>query len=102
MHTYIHTYTYIHTHTHTHTHTGPVFRAELSHTSRHLCEFVGLDLEMEIENSYSEVMDVVEKFVIHLLDVVTAKRPVCTYKHTLSFSLSLSLSQKHAYTFSTL
>ena len=27
---------------------GPVFRAEKSHTRRHLCEFTGLDLEMAI------------------------------------------------------
>ena len=27
---------------------GPVFRAENSHTRRHLCEFTGLDLEMAI------------------------------------------------------
>ena len=27
---------------------GPVFRAENSHTRRHLCEFTGLDLEMAV------------------------------------------------------
>ncbi len=34
---------------------GPVFRAENSFTSRHLCEFTGLDLEMEIKEHYFEV-----------------------------------------------
>lgn len=34
---------------------GPVFRAEDSYTHRHLCEFVGLDIEMEIKEHYSEV-----------------------------------------------
>ena len=34
---------------------GPVFRAEDSYTHRHLCEFVGLDAEMEIKKHYSEV-----------------------------------------------
>lgn len=34
---------------------GPVFRAEDSFTHRHLCEFIGLDVEMEIKSSYSEV-----------------------------------------------
>jgi aspartyl-tRNA synthetase len=34
---------------------GPVFRAEDSFTHRHLCEFVGLDVEMEIRKHYSEV-----------------------------------------------
>lgn len=38
---------------------GPVFRAEKSFTKRHLCEFVGLDLEMEVKEHYSEVMDVI-------------------------------------------
>lgn len=35
---------------------GPVFRAEDSFTHRHLCEFVGLDAEMEIKEHYSEVL----------------------------------------------
>lgn len=39
---------------------GPVFRAEHSFTHRHLCEFTGVDLEMEILEHYSEVMDVLE------------------------------------------
>lgn len=34
---------------------GPVFRAEDSFTHRHLCEFTGLDVEMEIKEHYSEV-----------------------------------------------
>lgn len=34
---------------------GPVFRAENSHTHRHMCEFTGLDLEMEIKEHYFEV-----------------------------------------------
>jgi hypothetical protein len=34
---------------------GPVFRAEDSNTHRHLCEFVGLDVEMALRNHYSEV-----------------------------------------------
>lgn len=35
---------------------GPVFRAEYSFTHRHLCEFIGMDIEMVIENNYSEIM----------------------------------------------
>ncbi len=38
---------------------GPVFRAEKSFTHRHLCEFVGLDGEMEIKEHYSEVLEVI-------------------------------------------
>ncbi|RWR82117.1 Aspartyl/Asparaginyl-tRNA synthetase [Cinnamomum micranthum f. kanehirae] len=33
---------------------GPVFRAEDSYTHRHLCEFTGLDVEMEIKEHYFE------------------------------------------------
>jgi len=34
---------------------GSVFKAEDSFTHRHLCEFTGLDVEMEIKKHYSEV-----------------------------------------------
>ena len=34
---------------------GSVFRAEDSYTHRHLCEFVGLDVEMVIKEHYEEV-----------------------------------------------
>ncbi|KAL6786068.1 TSD2 [Auxenochlorella protothecoides x Auxenochlorella symbiontica] len=40
---------------------GPVFRAENSYTHRHLCEFTGLDMEMTINESYHEVLDVVDR-----------------------------------------
>ena len=33
----------------------PVFRAEDSHTHRHLCEFVGMDIEMAFNEHYHEV-----------------------------------------------
>ncbi|BFG41146.1 hypothetical protein CerSpe_274200 [Prunus speciosa] len=33
---------------------GPVFRAEDSHTHRHLCEFTSLNVEMKIARHYSE------------------------------------------------
>lgn len=38
---------------------GPVFRAENSYTHRHLTEFTGLDIEMAIENSYMEIIDII-------------------------------------------
>ncbi|KAG5607865.1 hypothetical protein H5410_029357 [Solanum commersonii] len=47
---------------------GPVFRAEDSFTHRHLCEFTGLDVEMEIKEHYSEVMDVVDCLFVAMFD----------------------------------
>jgi aspartyl-tRNA synthetase len=35
---------------------GPVFRAENSHDSRHLCEFTGVDLEMTLQDNYEKVI----------------------------------------------
>ncbi|XP_004498802.1 aspartate--tRNA ligase 2, cytoplasmic-like [Cicer arietinum] len=47
---------------------GPVFRAEDSFTHRHLCEFTGLDVEMEIKKHYFEVMDIVDKLFVAIFD----------------------------------
>jgi aspartyl-tRNA synthetase len=38
----------------------PVFRAEDSNTHRHLTEFMGLDLEMAIEEHYHEVLETLD------------------------------------------
>ena len=50
---------------------GPVFRAENSNTNRHLCEFTGLDIEMEIPDgeSYLYIIDLLWK----LLDSIFTK-----------------------------
>ena len=45
---------------------GPVFRAENSNTNRHLCEFTGLDMEMEFKNHYFEVLDVLSSALIYI------------------------------------
>jgi aspartyl-tRNA synthetase len=45
---------------------GPVFRAEDSNTNRHLCEFTGLDIEMEIKDHYFEVLDVLSDLFIYI------------------------------------
>ncbi|XP_955187.1 aspartyl-tRNA synthetase, putative [Theileria annulata] len=42
---------------------GPVFRAENSNTHRHLCEYVGLDLEMELKNNYMEVVNLIDEML---------------------------------------
>ncbi|KAM0327748.1 hypothetical protein ACHAQA_006043 [Verticillium albo-atrum] len=45
---------------------GPVFRAENSNTPRHMTEFTGLDLEMEIRHSYTEVLTTLEGVLLHI------------------------------------
>ncbi|KAH8686078.1 aspartyl-tRNA synthetase-like protein [Tricladium varicosporioides] len=45
---------------------GPVFRAENSNTPRHMTEFIGLDLEMEIEEHYHEVMHMLEGVLLYI------------------------------------
>jgi aspartyl-tRNA synthetase len=45
---------------------GPVFRAESSHTHRHLTEFTGLDMEMPIQDHYHEVLDAFGQFFHYL------------------------------------
>lgn len=44
----------------------PVFRAEDSNTHRHMTEFVGLDLEMTIEEHYHEVLDLLDSLFISI------------------------------------
>src|SRR3989338_8135395 len=46
---------------------GPVFRAEKSHTTRHLTEFTGVDFEMGFINDYNEVMDLIEEMFVYLM-----------------------------------
>ncbi|KAF2261651.1 aspartyl-tRNA synthetase [Lojkania enalia] len=45
---------------------GPVFRAENSNTPRHMTEFTGLDMEMEIVESYQEVLHMLERVLLHI------------------------------------
>jgi len=45
---------------------GPVFRAENSNTNRHLCEFTGLDIEMEFKNHYFEVLDLIGELLVFM------------------------------------
>ncbi|KAK4683929.1 aspartyl-tRNA synthetase, partial [Tremellales sp. Uapishka_1] len=45
---------------------APVFRAEDSNTHRHLTEFMGLDLEMTIEEHYHEVLDVLDGIFLEI------------------------------------
>jgi aspartyl-tRNA synthetase len=52
---------------------GPVFRAEKSFTSRHLCEFTGLDIEMEIKEHYFEVLDILGELFYHIFNGLNKK-----------------------------
>ncbi|KAB5552057.1 hypothetical protein DKX38_009368 [Salix brachista] len=52
---------------------GPVFRAEDSYTHRHLCEFTGLDIELEIRQHYTEVMDIVDRLFVTMFDHLNNK-----------------------------
>ncbi|KAK3898502.1 aspartyl-tRNA synthetase [Staphylotrichum tortipilum] len=45
---------------------GPVFRAENSNTPRHMTEFTGLDMEMEIKKDYREVVHMLEGVLFHI------------------------------------
>lgn len=49
---------------------GPVFRSEQSFSSRHLCEFTGIDLEMAWVFKVEEVMKVEEEMIIHALSTL--------------------------------
>jgi len=46
---------------------GPVFRAEKSHTTRHLTEFTGVDMEMGFINDENDVMDAVENLMKYII-----------------------------------
>ncbi|KAK2629739.1 hypothetical protein QTJ16_000559 [Diplocarpon rosae] len=50
---------------------GPVFRAENSNTPRHMTEFIGLDLEMEIEEHYHEVLHMLERVFLYIFNGLT-------------------------------
>lgn len=45
---------------------GSVFRAENSNTHRHLCEFVGLDLEMAFDYHYHQVVDLIGDMFVQI------------------------------------
>jgi aspartyl-tRNA synthetase len=52
---------------------GPVFRAENSNTNRHLCEFTGLDLEMEFNNHYFEVLDLIGELMVYMFKTMKTR-----------------------------
>ncbi|MBT4669546.1 aspartate--tRNA(Asn) ligase [archaeon] len=52
---------------------GTVFRAEKSHTTRHLTEFTGIDFEMAFTKDENDIMDMVEKFLQSVLTNIKTK-----------------------------
>ncbi|CAJ2513222.1 Uu.00g013410.m01.CDS01 [Anthostomella pinea] len=52
---------------------GPIFRAEDSNTHRHLTEYTGLDLEMQIQNDYHEAMNIIDTMLKAIFKGVYAK-----------------------------
>ena len=58
---------------------GPVFRAEKSNTHRHMCEFVGLDAEMEIMEHYFEVGAISGENIFSSFIHVMVTTDICLY-----------------------
>lgn len=48
--------------------TAPVYRAELSHTVRHLAEYLSLDVEVAFIEDDGDIMDLEEALVRHMFD----------------------------------
>ncbi|EPR78941.1 aspartyl-tRNA synthetase [Spraguea lophii 42_110] len=57
---------------------GHVYRQEESNINRYLSEFVGLDLEMEIE-SYEEVIDFIYRLLVHCFDKINENKKEIEY-----------------------
>lgn len=51
----------------------PIFRAEKSHTTRHLTEYTGIDIEMGFIESMDDVMNVLQAYFTFLLTQVNAE-----------------------------
>lgn len=52
---------------------GPTFRAEKSHTTRHLAEFTHFDFEMSFIDDEDDVLKVLERLFVHVLKEVKNK-----------------------------
>ena len=86
---------------------GPVFRAENANTHRHMTEFIGLDLEMAIEEHYHEVMELLDTLFKHIftglrenykkeIDAVRKQFPADEFKWREGPEGTLKLSFKEA------
>ncbi len=52
---------------------GPVFRAEKSHTTRHVTEFTGIDFEIGFIENENEVMDIAEGLIKYITTKINEK-----------------------------
>lgn len=86
---------------------GPVFRAENANTHRHLTEFIGLDLEMTIEEHYHEVMELLDGLFLNVfrglrenyrkeIDVIGKQFPADEFKWREGPEGTLKLTFKEA------
>lgn len=66
---------------------GPVFRAEKHSTSRHLNEYISLDLEMGFVQSFTDIMEVETKMLRYLFNLLESE-----YKQELEL-LKITLPQ---------
>jgi nondiscriminating aspartyl-tRNA synthetase len=51
--------------------TGPVFRAEKHNTSRHINEYISLDLEFHIENSFEEIINIIANTLKYIFNEIS-------------------------------
>lgn len=63
---------------------GPFFRAEASHTRRHLSEFISVDIEQAFADA-EDVMELLENVIHHVCKTVKAKctKELATLKHKI-------------------
>lgn len=62
---------------------GPYFRAEPSHTVRHLSEFTSIDLEAAFLD-YHDIMDLIEELICSVFDKLSKKFPTNTILNGIS------------------
>ncbi len=66
---------------------GPIFRAEKSHTTRHLTEFTGIDFEMGFIKDEHDVMDVIEKYFQFMIKELKVQCAVELQRLNISLSV---------------
>lgn len=74
---------------------GPVFRAEQSYSSRHMTEFVGLDLEIGYIFSVHELIEIQKAMLIHVYEKLRSEEKFKSFEFESPLS-SMSISLKEA------